>query len=89
MPIYEYNCRRCDHRFEAIVLSSARKNQLPRVLLPCYRKAIVRVQRSGFRQQTSGFIDGRWLRLHAADLRLSLRVLRRGEEIRQVLANSL
>jgi len=29
MPIYEYNCRRCDHRFEAIVLSSREKITCP------------------------------------------------------------
>ena len=29
MPIYEYNCRRCDHRFEAIVLSSQEKITCP------------------------------------------------------------
>jgi putative FmdB family regulatory protein len=29
MPIFEYRCRRCNHRFETIVLSSAEKIQCP------------------------------------------------------------
>jgi putative FmdB family regulatory protein len=30
MPIFEYNCRRCDHRFETIVRSSREKVNCPK-----------------------------------------------------------
>jgi len=30
MPIFEYNCRRCDHRFETIVLSTRAKVSCPK-----------------------------------------------------------
>ena len=29
MPIFEYTCRRCNHRFETIVLSNAEKINCP------------------------------------------------------------
>jgi putative FmdB family regulatory protein len=30
MPIFEYSCRRCSHRFETIVLSSREKIHCPK-----------------------------------------------------------
>jgi putative FmdB family regulatory protein len=30
MPIFEYNCRRCQHHFETIVLSSREKVSCPK-----------------------------------------------------------
>lgn len=30
MPIFEYDCRRCNHRFETIVLSSREKIRCPK-----------------------------------------------------------
>jgi len=40
MPIYEYNCRRCDHRFEAIVLSSREKIVCPECSSPALEKQL-------------------------------------------------
>jgi putative FmdB family regulatory protein len=36
MPIFEYNCRRCDHRFETIVLAAGEKVSCPK----CDSKAV-------------------------------------------------
>jgi len=36
MPIFEYNCRHCDHHFETIVLSSHEKVSCPK----CASKAV-------------------------------------------------
>jgi putative FmdB family regulatory protein len=65
MPIFEYCCRNCSHRFETIVLSSHEK--MPKQLC---RKAAFRLQVSGIRGSSGEF--KRRLRLHTADLRLSL-----------------
>jgi len=87
MPIYEYNCRRCDHRFETIVLSSREKISCPECSSTAIEKQLSVFSAPASDKQADS--STQWLRLHAADLRLSLRVLRRGEEVRQVLANSL
>lgn len=49
MPIFEYTCRRCDHRFETIVLSSQEK-----IACPKCASASVEKQLSVFSARASG-----------------------------------
>jgi putative FmdB family regulatory protein len=49
MPIFEYNCRRCKHRFETIVLSPREKIACPK----CQSSAVEK-QLSVFSSPASG-----------------------------------
>jgi putative FmdB family regulatory protein len=49
MPIFEYNCRRCNHRFETIVFSAREK-----VACPKCRNKTVDKQLSVFRSPATG-----------------------------------
>lgn len=49
MPIFEYNCRKCHHRFETIVLSAREK-----IACPQCRSSALDKQLSVFRAPSSG-----------------------------------
>ena len=70
MPIFEYNCRSCDHHFETIVLSAREKISCPK----CASKKVDK-QLSVFSAPAStsdAVAQRRRLHGHAANLRLPL-----------------
>ncbi len=87
MPIFEYNCRKCKHHFETIVLSTREKIACPKCQSNAVAKTALLVQLPRFR--TGSCRIRRWLRLHAADLRLPLELFRRVQITRQLGANAL
>ena len=69
MPIFEYSCQSCAHKFEELVLSSSATVSCPKCSSNSSIKQLSVFSSPGSEPQT-GF--SRRMRLHAADLRLPL-----------------